>query len=245
MENEPTTPAPDAPAATPEAPQAPPAVDFAALQQRLAETERIAAEARRENEAIKRFVVQQVASQPPPAPSPEMMAAEQERFREFAAENPRAAMGYAAEERIAPMVQEIQAQTLQRDAEREERYGFEQLLRSDDPVVRDEAKRYGDEVKQFLANMPLDVRASPGVVETAFRHVRGQHLDDIVNARVKMILERERSGQGGLEAPSGGHSAAPSESPLTAEERRMAKAFGMTEAQWKQNRAAVTRPTGV
>jgi hypothetical protein len=173
-------------------------------------------------------VIQQAASAAPVA-DPRV---EQDQFREFMDRDPKAAMQYAADQRIKPMLDEMQANTLQLTAQREEMQGAERLARHEDPLTREEWKAYAPEVTQFLAAMPLDVRAQPGVVESAFTHVKAAHQDEVVERRVKAALARHQNG--GLEPPTQGRAAVSSTVPLTADQRRFIEAADMTEAEYRK-----------
>lgn len=223
----PSTAGRDAAAGTPEsAPATPePNPEVARLQ---AEVQK----AQAESEAAKRYVVQlvtqwQEATKAPP-PDPAKETAE---FRELLDTDPRRALDLAFEERMRPLLQETVG--LQAQAEKK---ATEMRFAAADEYTRREWDRYRPEVEQFMAPMPLDVQAKPGAWEEAFKFVRMNHFDEVVTARLQQNAEAEKASA--LERATG---RAPSRAPvgLNAEEKRMATAFGMTEADWLKHRQAI------
>lgn len=222
------------PAETPQPAPSAPSADLNALQSRLAQAEQAALAARQDADAIKRYVVQLATLQAQPQVNPQERDAQ---FREALDRDPRAAMAAAAEERLRPMLEEMQATQLQQSAERERMMALERIQRSDDPHDRAEWSKYAPEVEQFMAAMPLDVQAKPGVWDAAFDQIRTKHLKDILRERTTRVVTQERTGA--LEGGSGLRTAPAPNAELSQEERRMAKAFGMTDAEWKTHRAAI------
>jgi hypothetical protein len=131
--------------------------------------------------------------------------------------------------RVGPIVQEYfgrSAETERADAHRAEPALF---------------KKYGNEVDEFMKDMPLDVKAKSGSYLAALKYVRSQHLEEEVEDARK--AERERASQ-----PEGASSAEPDKErkkALSREEREVMKLGfkDMSEDDWgKWNTPAGDRP---
>jgi uridylate kinase len=107
-----------------------------------------------------------------------------------------------------------------------------------------EASAYTNEVRQYIRSLPLNQRGNPGVAEFAYYVVRGQKVDSIIN-KTRETTEQElmRRMQEGTLASSGslpgtvsGGGSTPGAVTITDEERRVADAMGMTEADYVKHR---------
>lgn len=93
---------------------------------------------------------------------------------------------------------------------------------------------YAEEIDAFVASLPPDAKVRPDAYERAFDIVRSRHVDDIVSKRMASKLEAEKQSQ--VEHASASATPQPMPEALTAEEQKAAKAFGMTEDEYRKSR---------
>lgn len=86
----------------------------------------------------------------------------------------------------------------------------------------------------YVRNLPLNQRGTPGILEAAYYMVRGQNVDTLLQARESELMEKYRKGEitaAQLQNPAGAFSTVPSSSQgitLTEEQLRVAEMMGMT-----------------
>lgn len=97
---------------------------------------------------------------------------------------------------------------------------------------------YRSEIRGYLRQMPPDQRAKPGVVELAYYAVKGQKVDQIIAANNAELLRKIQAGEA-VQGFGGGTFSAPvvpqGAVTLTDEQRRVAQAMHMSEADYIKN----------
>lgn len=97
---------------------------------------------------------------------------------------------------------------------------------------------YRSEVNGYIRQMPPDQRAKQGVVELAYYAVRGQKVDEIIAANNAELLRKIQAGEA-VQGFGGGTFSAPVITPgvinLTDEQKRVAQAMHMTEADYAKH----------
>lgn len=100
-------------------------------------------------------------------------------------------------------------------------------------VPKQQWDKYGEEVDKFMHDMPADARANPKAYESAYNLVLSQHIDDIVEERVKSRVSGENPHTEHASPPG---PRTPKARPLTEEEKRVARGFGMSEERYQKLR---------
>lgn len=98
--------------------------------------------------------------------------------------------------------------------------------------------KFNDEVDKFMEEMPEDVKAKPGSWDAAYRYVAMQHIDEIVDDKVKIIQEKASRPEGA----SGGMSPRPDKAALDPMEKEIMRALGVEEKDWLAHRDTDTAP---
>ncbi len=212
-----------------ETPQAPP-LDVAA---KLAVIESELAKTRAEADSAKRYVVQLVTQlQQQATEAGEEPAERKTQFREALEADPEAAIDRVFRERMGPLLRES--------------------LQKQGVLAREEAARiaqregWGDEwaafqpkTDAFMVDVPVDQHANPQTWFDAFQlmMLKSGKLPDYAMAKAKRTLEREQATAS--EGASPGRIGPKGPPPLTDQERRMAKACGMSEDEWRREKAAL------
>lgn len=226
-----TTPAEtSAPEATPAAPAADPGM--ARLESELQIAKQTAHEAREQAQTQTRYVVQLVNEIQNLSNQSRDPKAEDAQYREALETNPRAAIEYAVESRMAPLMEERYAA----EADRERDAG----MRVAQEKYGDDWKPYAAKVDAFLADVPAKARAKPGAYLAAIKLHMIEDLDAIAEKRSGRRQETER--QAALEGSSS-RRGTPNLTSLSKQEQRMAKEFGMSDADWLKEKAALQRPS--
>jgi hypothetical protein len=227
-----TTPATDAPETTPATAERPEAgADIASLRAELETAKQTAHEAREQAQSQTRYVVRLVDEIQNLANQSRNPQAEDEQYREALDKNPRAAIDYAVESRMAPLMEERYAA----EADRERDAG----MRAAQEKYGDDWKPYVQKVDAFLADVPTKARAKPGAYLAAIKLHMIEDLDTIAEKRSTRRQDTER--QAALEGSSG-RRGSPSAATITKQEQRMAREFGMTDAEWLKEKAELQRP---
>jgi hypothetical protein len=86
---------------------------------------------------------------------------------------------------------------------------------------------YGEEVDEFMKNMPATTRADPGAYDAAIGWVRARHVNDEVKMRYEAKIENEK--RAFVEAPSGGSGDRRVSKTLSDIEKQVAKGLGLAE----------------
>lgn len=152
-------------------------------------------------------------------------------LRQSLEEEPEETLDAHFQQRLAPFVQKNN-QTL----------AIINKERAVEKIGTKEWNKYKGEIEQFTSKMDAETMASPGAWENAYHFVRSQHLDDIVNERVREALA-ERDSKTQLEGSSSHVGATRGVRPLSTLEQHMAKEFNMTDEEWRKYGRGPTPPT--
>lgn len=93
---------------------------------------------------------------------------------------------------------------------------------------------YRSSALAYVRSLPINQRANPGVLETAYYITRGQNVDTLLQQRENEMLDKYRRGEisaAQLAVPAGSYSAPPPSgggSPLNAEQLKVAEMMGIT-----------------
>ena len=98
--------------------------------------------------------------------------------------------------------------------------------------------KFNDEVDEFMKAMPEDVKAKPGSWDAAYRYVAMQHINEIVDDKVKVIQEKASRPEGA----SGGQAPRADKGVIDPMEREVMKALGVEEKDWIAHRDVDTAP---
>jgi hypothetical protein len=94
---------------------------------------------------------------------------------------------------------------------------------------------YRSEVRGYIRQMPPDQRGKPGVVELAYYAVRGQKVDQLIEANTRELLRKIQAGEA-VQGLGGGTFSAPPVQPgvvtLTPEQQAVARAMHMDDASY-------------
>lgn len=99
--------------------------------------------------------------------------------------------------------------------------------------------RWETEVNSYLRTMPLQQRVRPGMIDMAYKYVKGDKIDAILQAERAELARKFAAGElvQGLGAPGTAPSAAAPAAPtLTDDERRIAQAMGVSEADYLKHK---------
>lgn len=141
--------------------------------------------------------------------------AEEPEFSEKLNDDPEKAIEDMVAARVAPMVNsmlESSAETARRVAAAEHGNNW---------------TRHEKEINDFMSRMPADVKARPESWAAAYKYVQLNHVDEIVDEKLKEKLEREQKSS--LEVSSPGVSPREPRKGLNDEERRIAEALEVSE----------------
>jgi hypothetical protein len=97
-------------------------------------------------------------------------------------DNPYQVLQEVIRREVQPLLHGIQSQTVQQ---------AKQLLERDEekgPIF----KKYKEEIESMVAAMPAEHRNNPGVYEFALNQIQIRHMDEIIQDRVRMELEKAK-----------------------------------------------------
>lgn len=89
------------------------------------------------------------------------------------------------------------------------------------------ADKYGEEVDDFMKNMPATTRAEAGAYDAAMQWVRSKHVNDEVDMRYQAKVEAEK--RAFVEAPTGGPGDRRPGKTLSDIEKQVAKGLGLSD----------------
>jgi len=158
-------------------------------------------------------------TQEPEMPHQERQAA----IKELLDQDPESALNAHFEQRIAPILQG-QRQTLA-SLNRE---------RAIEKVGQKEWSKWGSKIEEFMAPFDEATKAQPGAWENAYNFVRLQHLDTIVEERMREKMQEQQ--RGALLEGSTSHAASSNRmgKALSPIEKQIASEFGMSEEDWQK-----------
>lgn len=209
------------------------AADVAALKQELAEARRTAEQARLDGETVKRATMQliaqiQAAQQQPDDDGTDPKA----RFREQLEQDPQAAIDQLMVERMGPVLRQQYQQQSTLAKQEAQRI-------ADAEGWGEEWAEYAEATDKFMADVPLDRHVNPKTWVDAFKLqlVMSGNFDAVAQKRGDKARTREKQMQ--TEGASLGRIAPTGPPRLSEAEKRMAKAIGMSEADYLKNKQAL------
>lgn len=214
-------------AATPET-SAPPTPDLAseiaALKQELAATKQQS----QQSQSYLQMLAAQLQAQATAALSEDPKDAKA-RLREELDQDPESALDKLLAMRLGPIMREqslSQAKLAEAEAARQ----------LDAEGWGDEYRALKGKVEAFMTDIPVDRQTSADAWRTAFQLqlLQSGQFDDVALRRAQKRIEKERSMASEGASPT--RAAPKGPAPLTTEEKRMARAFGMTEDEFQQEK---------
>jgi hypothetical protein len=97
---------------------------------------------------------------------------------------------------------------------------------------------YQNEVKHYLRQLPLEQRASPGVVDAAYYMVKGSKADELIKAGIESGLKKLNGAEyssGISGGSSGGGQGQPNTTILNADQKQIASAMGMSDEDYMKH----------
>lgn len=213
--------APETPATPPAAPAEPPP-DIAAIKQELAAS-------RAETDQVKRYLVQLVTQLQTNA-APESDADPKETLRSELTDDPERAITKVFEQRMGPLLRDQYTQQGALAKDRAKQIAHEKGW-------GEEWDTFAPQVEKFMAEVPLDRHLAPETWLHAFRLQMAADESRFDEVAIKRA-DRKRAQERGMasEGASPGRIGPKGPPPLTDAEKRMAKAFGMDEAEYQQHK---------
>lgn len=113
-----------------------------------------------------------------------------------------------------------------------------------DSAVDQASKKYQDfgtysaDVRHYLRQLPADQRAKPGVVDAAYFMVKGQKTESLIEAEVKARIAKMQGADGAQGAgggSSGGGDGQAKSNVLSADQKRVAAAMGLSEEEYSKH----------
>jgi len=214
-----------------------PAAELAEIKAKNVELETIARGAVKKAEDAEQYVSQlttsltaaaeRISSRPGPNDQPAMD------IRERLAEDPLSVLDDHFRARTGPLITAVAENNAKLNQEIAKSKFKSEKIPDTDKTLFD---IYGEEVDQFMVNMPPETRAQAGSYEAAMQWVRSKHVDDEVALRYQGKIEREK--RTFMEAPSSGPGNGRVKPTLNDIEKQVAKGLGLTEAEWLEYKDA-------
>src|SRR5215831_5566288 len=181
---------------TNEQPPAQPEESVESLRARVANAERERDGARRESEGAQAYLQNLLGTLRTAAERPGGAPVEERSLAERLAENPEGVLDEHFKQRMGPIYnaylenQDLQNRELAR----------ERILRDDKLQDADGTSfwnKYEKEINDFMAGMPLEVRARPGAYERALKFVMAEHIEEVSDAKAARIAKQREARERG------------------------------------------------
>lgn len=109
--------------------------------------------------------------------------------------------------------------------------------------ILDEEPYYHTDIKSkvntMIDNQPINVRTDPNVIKNCYKVVLFDYQKDIADGKIR-AKNTSAIFEGGSTGAHGGKESGEDTTSLTDEEKRTAKIFNMSEADWKKSKAELT-----